>query len=360
VKKALPLLLLLLVAGGIWFWQSGRFVAPAGFIPDPNAPASMSENPDAEMVLDSGLIAITQLGESLKISTLRAREYPGSEFVIEETLSRGSNYQRYRVSYLSDGLKIYGLLTVPTGAQPESGWPVIVFNHGYIPPAQYRTTERYVSYVDYFARSGYIVFKSDYRGHGSSEGDARGGYGSPDYTIDVLNGVGSLKRRSDVNAQRIGMWGHSMGGYITSRAMVITQDVKVGVIWGGVVADYPQIFNSWRRGGSPRPTPSPSNNRNWRQVLTEQFGQPDGQNTFWQEISAYPYLSDTSGPIQLHHAKGDATVPWEFSQQLADALTAINKPTEIYLYEGDDHDITQNFSLAMRRSLEFFDQTLRP
>ncbi len=85
-------------------------------------------------------------------------------------------------------MKIYALFTVPNGPKPATGWPVIVFNHGYIPPAEYRTTGRpYSGYVDAIARSGYIVFKSDYRGHDQSEGDASGGYGSPDYTIDVLN-----------------------------------------------------------------------------------------------------------------------------------------------------------------------------
>jgi hypothetical protein len=112
----------------------------------------------------------------LTIQAMRERSYPGSDLHIEQTLTPGANYDRYIASYLSDGLKIYGLLTVPRGDKPATGWPVIIFNHGYIPPTQYRTTERYVDYVDRIARAGYIVFKSDYRGHGNSEGVARGGY----------------------------------------------------------------------------------------------------------------------------------------------------------------------------------------
>src|SRR5262245_17509837 len=65
---------------------------------------------------------------------MRAREYPGSDIVIEKVLDPGVNYNRYYVSYLSEGLKIYALMTVPTGEKPATGWPVIVFNHGYIPP----------------------------------------------------------------------------------------------------------------------------------------------------------------------------------------------------------------------------------
>src|SRR5207245_2504929 len=163
-------------------------------------------------------------------------EYPGSDLVIEQRLAAGSNYQRYIASYRSDGLKINGLLTVPNGPKPATGWPVIIFNHGYIPPAEYRTTERYVAYVYAFARRGYIVFKSDYRGHGSSEGQPASAYGSPDYTIDVLNAVNTLKRYPDADPNRIGMWGHSMGGNITLRVLVIDHDIKAAVIWAGVAA----------------------------------------------------------------------------------------------------------------------------
>jgi hypothetical protein len=118
----------------------------------------------------------------------RAR-LPGSDIVIEAALDPGVNYSRYYVSYLSEGLKIYALMTVPDGEKPSTGWPVIIFNHGYIPPDIYRTTERYIAYVDLIARSGYIVFRSDYRGHDRSEGVAGSIYTEPNYTVDVLNGL---------------------------------------------------------------------------------------------------------------------------------------------------------------------------
>src|SRR5690349_9703267 len=70
----------------------------------------------------------------LSISAMRSRAYPGSEIAIEEKLSSGSNYDQYIASYRSDGLKIHALLTVPQGKPPTGGWPIIVFNHGYIPP----------------------------------------------------------------------------------------------------------------------------------------------------------------------------------------------------------------------------------
>src|SRR5215211_9112125 len=94
----------------------------------------------------------------LQIEAMRAAAYPGSDIVIESVLDPGVNYSRYYVSYLSEGLKIYALMTVPDGEKPPTGWPVIIFNHGFIPPDVYRTTERYIAYVDLIARSGYIVF----------------------------------------------------------------------------------------------------------------------------------------------------------------------------------------------------------
>ncbi|WP_374687580.1 alpha/beta hydrolase family protein, partial [Promineifilum sp.] len=153
----------------------------------------------------------------LMIEVMRRQSYPGSELVIESQLESGENYDRYIASYLSEGNKIYALLTVPFGPPPETGWPIIVFNHGYVPPDEYRTTLRYVEYVNYFARAGYIVFRSDYRGHGDSEGEARGPYSNSDYVIDVLNGMAAVSTHPAADANRIGMWGHSMGGYITLR-----------------------------------------------------------------------------------------------------------------------------------------------
>jgi fermentation-respiration switch protein FrsA (DUF1100 family) len=286
----------------------------------------------------------------LSIEYLREGEYPGSQINVEQELDPGSNYRRYYASYLSEGLKIYALLTIPDGETPENGWPVIIFNHGYIPPSAYRTTERYEKYVDAIARSGYIVFRSDYRGHNLSEGEARGAYGYPDYTIDVLNAVASVKVYPEADPERIGMWGHSMGGYITLRCMVNSKDVKVGVIWGGVVAPYPDLVNNWP--GQSYETPAIANN--WRTSLTETYGSPAQNPVFWDAISANSYLADLSGPIQLHHGTGDVEVPVEFSTLLYQQLQIVDIPAELYLYENDDHNLANSFDLAMQRTIAFF------
>jgi len=293
----------------------------------------------------------------LTMQAMRARDYPGSDLVIEQTLDPGSNYYRYVASYLSDGLKIYGLLTVPYADPPEGGWPAIIFNHGFIPPTEYRTTERYVAYVNALATNGYVVFKPDYRGHGDSEGAASGGYSSPAYTVDVLNALASVQRYPGVDPEKMGMWGHSMGGHLTLRAMVTVKSIKVGVIWAGVVGSYQDMMTNWRR-NRPFPTTSGRLSR-IGQELTDTYGTWDENPEFWASISPIDNVADISGPLQLHHGTADGDVPLEFSESLYQAMVDAGKEVEYFTYPDNDHNISQAFSSAMQRTVEFYDRFLK-
>ncbi|MCR4306009.1 MAG: alpha/beta fold hydrolase, partial [Candidatus Daviesbacteria bacterium] len=257
----------------------------------------------------------------LQISEMRKKDYPGSEITIEEELEPGSNYSRYLASYRSEGLKINALLTVPEGDPPVGGWPAIVFNHGYIPPAEYSTTSRYVAYTNAFSSNGYAVLKPDYRGHGSSEGKPEGGYYSPAYTVDVLNALSSIKKYPGVNPEKIGMWGHSMGGSLTLRSMVVSKDIKAGVIWAGVVGSYEDMIKNWRRS---RPfmlsEREQAFRRPGRQALIDKYGDPDKNPEFWESISPIYFVKDISGPLQLHHGTVDEEVPLLFSERLKETM----------------------------------------
>lgn len=202
--------------------------------------------------------------------------------------------------------------------------------------------------------------KSDYRGHGSSEGEAPGGRGSPAYTIDVLNGMAAVARHADADANRIGMWGHSMGGSVTLRAMVLNNQIKAGVIWAGVVASYTDMYNRLGQqpepgGAASGPSSSGSNRRGWRQDLVVQFGTPLENTAAWDAMSPNAYLADISGPLQLHHGAADHTVPLAYSERLQEQMQAAGKTSEIFVYQGDDHNLSQSLSTALTRSVEFFD-----
>src|SRR5262245_23178186 len=84
--------------------------------PTPNAADSPSNSSLPELpVVEAQDIPIASSAEvayiPLSIDYLRLRTYEGSDFVFEQTLDPGSNYNRYIVSYRSDGLKIYALMT---------------------------------------------------------------------------------------------------------------------------------------------------------------------------------------------------------------------------------------------------------
>lgn len=342
----LIVLLLIIVGGGIYLFKSSH-----------NDPTKTQKELTVMSENDGGP---KENLHPLSIAYMRVQEYPGSDVVIEQTLPPGSNYDRYIVSYKSDGLKIYALLTVPQGEKPKNGWPVIIFNHGYIPPAEYRTTERYIAYTDAFSTNGYIVFKSDYRGHGNSEGNPEGAYYSPAYTIDVLNAVATMKKYKDADPTRMGMWGHSMGGSTTLRTMVTTKDIKAGVIWAGVVADYKDLAQNWHRNRPFVPSEKEqATRRPGRQMLIDKYGNFDENPTFWNGIAPINFVADISGPIQLHHGTVDEEVPLLFSQRLDEALKKVGKPVEMFPYEGDDHNIAANVNVALERSVKFFDKYLK-
>lgn len=300
--------------------------------------------------------------QELTVPYLQAKTYPGSQIQILSEYSQNSRFTSYRASYESDGLTIYGLLTVPNGSKPDKGWPAVVFLHGYIPPAQYQTNERYVAYVDYLARNGLVVFKIDYRGHDQSEGQASGSYFGNGYVIDTLNAVSSLQQFEQVNPEAIGLWGHSMSGNVALRSMVSDQRIKAGVIWAGAVYSYQDLFelglsdNSYVR---PTPTATASGQRQTRQNIVEQVGEYSADNTFWQQLAPINYLNSDTGAIQLHHAVNDSTVNVEYSRRLVPALEAANVTHEYYEYQSGGHDIEgAAFNQAMARTVEFFQEHL--
>jgi len=52
-------------------------------------------------------------------------------------------------------------------------------------------------------------------------------------------------------------------------------------------------------------------------------------------------------------------VPVAFSQKLETKMKAAGKQVELYIYEGDDHNLANNFNTAIQRSVEFFNKNVK-
>jgi len=274
----------------------------------------------------------------LSIESLRNGEYPGSEITIEQTLDSGSNYSRYIASYKSEGLKIYALLTIPNGEKPETGWPVIIFNHGYIPPSQYQTTEGYISYVDYLARNGFVVFKIDLRGNGRSEGDPSGSYFSSAYTIDAISALKSLQKFEKVDPKRIGIWGHSNGGHIALAVLEITGKNYPTVLWAPVTAPFPYSVLYYT-------DDIEDHGKLLRKKLADFERDYDAES-----YSVQNYLDLITAPILLQQGTADDQVPAKWNQGLAKKL----KNVEYVEYSGADHNLSLSWNRAMQDAVDFF------
>ncbi len=151
----------------------------------------------------------------LTIDDLSSRSYGGGDLIVEDVLAENSYFTRTLLSYPSDGLKIYGFMDIPRKGTPP--YPVIIAVHGYIEPSIYNTIDYTTRYADAFARAGYLVIHPNLRGYPPSDsGDNLFRVGM---AVDVLNLIALVKAGggqpgplAKADSQRIGLWGHSMGG----------------------------------------------------------------------------------------------------------------------------------------------------
>jgi len=308
----------------------------------------------------------------LTISYLRSQTYKSTLGSLQQ-ISQNADYTAYLTNYLSDGLKINGLLTVPVGIPPVGGWPAIVFVHGYIPPKEYKTLERYTEYVDYLARNGFVVFKIDLRGNGDSEGQPAGAYYSAGYVKDTLNAYAALQSTHAspsattspqtvvINPDKIGLWGHSMAGNIVMRAWAAKPDIPAVVIWAGAGYTYTDLAKYKLHDPSYQPAPLASDSANFqlRQKIQKLYGNPDMSKPFWHDIAPTSYLTDLLGAIQLDQAVDDPVVNIGYNRDLKQLFDKTSIPHEMYEYPSGGHNIDgASFTQAMQHTVEFYKKYL--
>lgn len=299
------------------------------------------------------------LFEEITIPYLRNRAYEGKLGELSK-YSENSAYTSYLTSYDSDGLKINGLLTVPKGPEPEGGWPAIVFVHGYIAPTIYRTTERYVSHVDYLAKNGFVVFKIDLRGHGDSEGEAGGAYYSGDYVVDTLNAYSALEKTDFVNPGGIGLWGHSMAGNVVARSVAVKKDIPAAVIWAGAGFTYTDLTTFRINDQSYRPPATNTERARKRKLLTDTYGSFTEDSWFWKMVPATNYLDGVKTIFQVHHSVDDDVVSIEYSRNLKKVLEGAGIVMEFEEHPSGGHNISGvHFNDAIKDTVDFFKINLK-
>ncbi len=325
----------------------------------PSATISLTPTPRYALALDPQVLSVT---------ALRARTYGGGTIKTLHTVSTAEAFKRVLFEYPSDGLRITGMMHIPNGTGP---FPVVILDHGYFKPSEYRSGDGTIRAADYFAQRGYLTLAPDYRCYGGSQC----AYNPLDvgYAIDVLNLIGSLGSLSNADASRIGIWGHSMGGGVTMRVLVLSDKIKVAALYGAVSSD-DEVHYCWLVGcrtptaptREPKPPPQyVETDPDFIQGLPTPVPSavaPAGKlHEIFVRSSPSLNLGLITASVIIHHGEKDDMVPIDWSVGLAGALNAKNVPAALYTYPGEGHVFAGwNWQLFMARTVALFNKFLNP
>src|SRR5262245_30790064 len=174
------------------------------------------------------------------IDGLRHHEYQSGKIHIRSTLAETDKYTSYLIDYPSDGLTITGVMQIPKGDGP---FPVIIMNHGFFARSVFRSGDGTDRSSAFLSEHGYITVASDYRTWGNS--DLAESFFYSGLVVDVINLLNAIPSIPQADPDRIGMWGHSMGGGVTMKVLTIDSRVKAAVLYSTVSADTLDIINRW-------------------------------------------------------------------------------------------------------------------
>ncbi len=300
---------------------------------------------------------------ALSIDALRARPYGGTGVKIVRTTLTTEAYRQVLIEYSSDGLRISGTMNIPRGIGP---FPVVILDHGYFKPAEYKTGDGTSRAADLFARGGYLTIAPDYRCHAGSQCATNPLYVG--YAIDVLNLIAQLSSVPDADTSRIGIWGHSMGGGITLRVLAVNDSIKVASLYGSLSGD-DEIHYCWLI-GCRTPTPTARDPRapwletdpDFLQSSLPVNGAPTARlRDLFAKTSASRHLSNVTAAVIIHHGEADDIVPIEWSVELASSLNVLGRTAVLHTYPGEGHVFAGwGWQLFMSRTISFFDNYLRP
>jgi dipeptidyl aminopeptidase/acylaminoacyl peptidase len=271
-----------------------------------------------------------------KVEVVAPRELP-ADFPLREIVTP----QLVTVK-AADGLEIPCQLFLPKGAAAGDRRAAVIFTHGG-PIRQMLLGWHYMEFYSeayginqFFVSRGYVVISINYRsgiGYGRSFREAPncGMEGAAEYQ-DVLAGVAYLRARPEVDPERIGAWGLSYGGLLTSMALARNSDIfKVGVDMAGV-HDWSQM--RWGRLDESR-----------RKVA--------------RESSPVASVEKWTSPVLFIHGDDDRNVAFQQTTDLVQRLRAKGDvPIELMIAPDEPHEfrLHTNRMEAYERTFEFIDR----
>jgi dipeptidyl aminopeptidase/acylaminoacyl peptidase len=247
------------------------------------------------------------------------------------------------VRWLSDGTTIEGVLLRPAGPPTRAALKTLVLLHG--GPYSARYALGFQSVPQYLAAHGYQVFMPNFRSSGGY-GTAfmtrrRADWGGQDWR-DVESGVDSLVRAGLADSSRLGVFGHSYGGYLTAWAITQTTRFRAAVVQAGAV-DVAALYGQ-------------SDIRKYRAY--EFRGPPWATPEDWRRMSPMTYIQSVKTPTLITIGENDPRIPYPQAQELYSALVALGVPTEFVHYPRERHGMVEPHHRAdeATRVLAWFDR----
>jgi dipeptidyl aminopeptidase/acylaminoacyl peptidase len=352
---------------------TAQAVSPTPTLPSPqltiitSVPPTLTPSPTPPPTTEEWIYPYT-------IEGLREHEYQSGEVSVGNALEETDLYTRYPIEYPSDGLTITGIMQVPkVGKEP---FPVIVMNHGFFSRYIYASGDGTDRASEFLNRHGYLTISSDYR----SWGDSDVGYSLfySGLVIDVINLMNAIPSIPEADPQRIGMWGHSMGGGVTFKVLTIDPfiqkgRVKAAVLYSTVSADDADIIDRWGPGcvgdylegenlygcnsSDILPLDLPPG-------LIQSYKDAARDAELLRQVAALHHLDDVTAPVQINYGSEDGQLfsgtPPEWSQKAYEAFIEAGKQAELFAYEGEGHSfIGDQWWALMERSAHFFDDYVK-
>ena len=249
-----------------------------------------------------------------------------------------------------DGKISEGILYKPEDFDPTKKYPMIVYHYQrlsgqlfrYYPPEPSSSSIIF----PYYCSRGYIVFLPDVHYTTGYPGQSAYNY--------IVSGVEALCRNTWIDRERIGIQGHSWGGYQTAYLITRTNIFAAAVAAAGMT----NLFSAY--GGIRWGTGMSS------QYLFEQWQGRIGK-TIWEAPELYwdnsPifFADKIETPVLMMHNDNDWAVPWYQSIEFFMALRRLQKPVWMLQYNGDNHYLFQrkNSKDLTIRYQQFFDHYLK-